>query len=1004
MPTLTPVQLAHLQELCHKYRIEFLGEIDSSNWPEGHEDTLNGVKEVASKRYDAYATNPALLGTDPWKMERKSHAMVLVKSADRSRGRNESTWRHACESFILSRLSSEVCCRDCRKRVWRSEIEVKRDDLSGRAVALRNRQEAREPCRCSRARRSLDQLEATGLNQIFNFRADEEVRHDPEVTKELGRRENPDRVYGLRKTRNIELLLYDIAAQRREHGVNTDANQVGRTSSFQFMKQPMSSKGDRQLFPFLVLEAKSGSSDEWLAINMQTAFSIRTFLETQRQLYSAASARSSWKARPMVWFFSNKGENWRLCAAYTEDAPAEPDCIGTTVYRVIDVWHGCITSRDGALQLLLLVDYLFDWARDSYREDIIGALRIVARGESDAASGVYQDTDIFSTVPLDSIHRPPQVTEDDSDLSNYISAQSSFLALDSSLGVFRHATFVESRYYCLYITRDNVNTFLQSTTQNRVQPLSRLILGHMSHSLLTDPDTLDAIEVEWTKVSRSSAPSYRPQAQEQFHVVMSFTIYLSTQWHQVRELSAIAITRDAWKVVGDASGFKKKLREPFIFDYISKSKFIQIVKDLRAGSPRQVLHAAITRTSYRIVERISPRNALRIIFDNGSLRNIVYFIYTWLKRGGALEPDEPFLRSSTHFDQQHLREDRAGRFPQLQSDQLQASDEGCVLITASCEPKDSAGRQGAQFCAYITEGGPAAPENEVLGAIVKKALETRDVYHTTRTSIRGTNYTALIQQGKVGDGFWNMTGLYGVHSHGFTFLGMLSKLGSEMPITLGASRSPSESGSQLYRRNLSPWVDPRYIYINSQSRMFILYKLFTREINFWKDVARERERNGVSCCRLCAALGENICLDCEHFLADDNQYEWFRNAVLGEPPLRLQDLSKEEVKTRLRSIRGRYPKLKGNISPRPHGFMNYDGNIDWAHKLDFYSKLDEPFNDIDELALQWRRFWQYCRAHAGRSLRELLANRKRKQSEESDTETTEYSSNDLEEVPEEFVQ
>lgn len=109
MPTLTSDQLVHLQELCQKYRIEFLGEIDSSNWPEWHEDTLNGVRDVASMRYDAYATNPAHLGTDPWKMERKSHAMILVKSADRSRGRNESTWRHACESFILSRLLSEVC-------------------------------------------------------------------------------------------------------------------------------------------------------------------------------------------------------------------------------------------------------------------------------------------------------------------------------------------------------------------------------------------------------------------------------------------------------------------------------------------------------------------------------------------------------------------------------------------------------------------------------------------------------------------------------------------------------------------------------------------------------------------------------------------------------------------------------------------------------------------------------------------------------------------------------
>lgn len=309
-------------------------------------------------------------------------------------------------------------------------------------------------------------------------------------------------------------------------------------------------------------------------------------------------------------------------------------CLETkTVKRVINIWHGCITSRDGALQLLLIVDYLFDWARDRYGEDILGALRMVARGESDAASGVYQDTDIFSTLPLDSIHRPSQVTEDDSNLNSYISAQSSFLALDSPAGVFRHATFVESRYYCLYTTGDNVKTFLQSATQNRVQPLFRLILWHISQSILTDPVTLEATEEEWTGVSWSSAPSYRPQAQEQFHVAMSFTTYLSTQWHQVRELSAIAITKDAWKAVGGASGFKKKQRTPSTYDSYDTSEFIRMVKKLLTGSTEQTLHAAITRTAYRVVGSFLNPHILRIEVDSGSLRDLVCFIYAWLKRG-----------------------------------------------------------------------------------------------------------------------------------------------------------------------------------------------------------------------------------------------------------------------------------------------------------------------------------------------------------------------------------
>lgn len=53
---------------------------------------------------------------------------------------------------------------------------------------------------------------------------------------------------------------------------------------------------------------------------------------------------------------------------------------------IVDVWRGSILTLDGALQLLLLVDYVFDWARDIYREDIIRSLRILASGDNDTAS------------------------------------------------------------------------------------------------------------------------------------------------------------------------------------------------------------------------------------------------------------------------------------------------------------------------------------------------------------------------------------------------------------------------------------------------------------------------------------------------------------------------------------------------------------------------------------------------------------------------------------------
>lgn len=126
---------------------------------------------------------------------------------------------------------------------------------------------------------------------------------------------------------------------------------------------------------------------------------------------------------------------------------------------------------------------------------------------------------------------------------------------------------------------------------------------------------------------------------------------------------------------------------------------------------------------------------------------------------------------------------------------------------------DSAGRHEASLCAYLTKGSPSATDIEDLAAILKKAIETRDVYHTTRTSTRSTTFTALSQQKNSGNGLWNIRGLYGVYSHDFDFLGWLEDLGSEMPAAIGTSRSPGACGSRLYLRNiyLHGWTDATFM-------------------------------------------------------------------------------------------------------------------------------------------------------------------------------------------------
>lgn len=58
-------------------------------------------------------------------------------------------------------------------------------------------------------------------------------------------------------------------------------------------------------------------------------------------------------------------------------------------------------SRDGALQILLLVDYIFDWARDIYRPGVLQLLKGLSKNEFDDFASISSDTDIISTKQIE---------------------------------------------------------------------------------------------------------------------------------------------------------------------------------------------------------------------------------------------------------------------------------------------------------------------------------------------------------------------------------------------------------------------------------------------------------------------------------------------------------------------------------------------------------------------------------------------------------------------------
>lgn len=97
-----------VERLRRKYRIEFCGELPSHEWPDVHRPIFNAVDELGKRQFDTYAACPTAIEDAPWTAEIKKHADELSERAKRCVRRNESTWRFACEPYVLARLTSEV--------------------------------------------------------------------------------------------------------------------------------------------------------------------------------------------------------------------------------------------------------------------------------------------------------------------------------------------------------------------------------------------------------------------------------------------------------------------------------------------------------------------------------------------------------------------------------------------------------------------------------------------------------------------------------------------------------------------------------------------------------------------------------------------------------------------------------------------------------------------------------------------------------------------------------
>ncbi|KAL2192920.1 hypothetical protein P885DRAFT_5162, partial [Corynascus similis CBS 632.67] len=586
-------RLPHRRRVIKKYNIQFDAPAEAPfqhppHWPIIRRVLVKDVQSLGQTQYQDYQESISVDAIHrPWRKQVRQRAKRIAAQAQSclANRENESEWRYKVETEVMARMSIEVACRRCRGRLWRSEKEVNPGNQAGEtARRLRERQQEREPCTCD-ANDDWDDKAETGINPLFDYHIEEGIVYPEELKAELSRKRNemPDRIYGMRATKRLERAL---------NCLDKRPSASGQCISDSITTHPFGGDAEPVHFPFLVLEAKSEKGAESLSRAAdQTAFAIRELLLIQEGLRVAAGEDAEWDAGPLVWFLSFKGEEWKVCIAYVSVEN------GSQYFRVLQLWRGAVNVRDGALQLLLIIDYIFDWARDMYRESVIRSLNRLAVSGSKTVS--YQDSDIFSTCPRDRVRLWLEATNE-GDGTRGLGAQESTViqdglrCFDTRSGVIRDIRYIQSKFLGLYLTRNNLDAFFNSAnTELESKRLARTLLTHLVEGWRVTGETLDALEFNWTGKDRGQGQPFQDTT---FLVVAGVAAYLSPDWQQTRELSYIAVEEHAVHDLLKHAG--RKLADGYnVSDlpFVGRDDFSHILLVLHRQSAGSNLLACISR-------------------------------------------------------------------------------------------------------------------------------------------------------------------------------------------------------------------------------------------------------------------------------------------------------------------------------------------------------------------------------------------------------------------------
>ncbi len=323
---------------------------------------------------------------------------------------------------------------------------------------------------------------------------------------------------------------------------------------------------------------------------------------------------------------------------------------------------------------------------------------------------------------------------------------------DSEAGCLRSATCIESRVKGLFISRDNVDTLLQSVRDKErfARGVLSVLPSNKTFNMKLTAHDLSNIHEIWTGDAGNSTIAGQF---ETFHTKLAFRSFFTETWDLVRELSYLAVSDGAIEVLIARS----RRSRSFTLESFSPAtnSLATELHRLRTGCAEFNVHAAMVRLSLAFVmepgvvtrsrgrKKMFLSSYLAIVNTSEEAEKcgrinesyaVIYKIYSSHTIGGRRLLQEPYIRNSSREEQQSNYDANANSHPialpnaQHVCKESQGNHE-FVLMTGKLDDL-ALGKSQPELCLYQIKGevNVTIPQ---LTSLIYRLVERRATMHTT---------------------------------------------------------------------------------------------------------------------------------------------------------------------------------------------------------------------------------------------------------------------------------